>query len=112
MNRYFLEKKVELFYYIIKLIYYTSVIILPVLPNWLPIHAYARVFHMKNQALCQYKHGSVWSKDYDSAGGMKIFCIYMCNTQKNPLNSANVGRSQARVKKKEGYAFCTILIES
>ena len=84
MNRYFLEKKVELFYYIIKLIYYTSVIILPVLPNWLPIYAYARVFHMKNQALCQYKHGSVWSKDYDSADGMKIFCIYiyMCNTQK------------------------------
>jgi hypothetical protein len=32
---------------------------------------------MKNQALCQYKHGSVWSKDYDSADGMKIFCIYI-----------------------------------
>jgi hypothetical protein len=34
-------------------------------------------------ALCQYKHGSVWSKDYDSAGGMKIFCIYMYNMKKN-----------------------------
>jgi hypothetical protein len=54
---------------------------LPVLPNWLPIHAYTRVFHMKNQALCQYKHGSVWSKDYDSAGGKKIFCIYTMYVQ-------------------------------
>jgi len=32
---------------------------------------------MKNQALCQYKHGSVWSKDYDSAGGKKRFCVYI-----------------------------------
>ena len=39
---------------------------------------------MKNQALCQYKHGSVWSKNYDSAGGMKIFCIYMYNMKKPP----------------------------
>ena len=32
---------------------------------------------MKNQALCQYKHGSVWSKDYDSAGGKKRLCIFL-----------------------------------
>ena len=37
---------------------------------------------MKNQALCQYMHGSVWSKDYESAGGMKIFSIYMYNMKK------------------------------
>ena len=38
---------------------------------------------MKIQALCHYKHGSVWSKDYDSAGGKKRFYvyIYMYNTQ-------------------------------
>jgi hypothetical protein len=40
---------------------------------------------MKNQSLCQYKHVSVWSKDYDSAGGKKIFCIYMYYTQKKKL---------------------------
>ena len=48
---------------------------------------------MENQALCQYKHGSVWSKDYDSVGGKKRLCLYMYNTQ-------------ARVKKEVGYAFC------
>jgi hypothetical protein len=36
---------------------------------------------------------SVWSKDYDSVGGKKRFCLYMYNTQ-------------ARVKKEEGDAFC------
>jgi hypothetical protein len=46
---------------------------------------------MKNQSLCQYKHVSVWSKDYDSAGGKKIFCIYMYYTQKKNFNSTNVG---------------------
>ena len=46
---------------------------------------------------------------------LNFFCpVYMYNMQKkkNTFNSANVGRSQARVKKEEGYAFCTILIES
>ena len=49
---------------------------------------------MKNQDLCQYKHGSVWSKDYDSAGWKKRFCIiyvqYAKKKQKN-FNSANAG---------------------
>ena len=36
---------------------------------------------MKKQPLCQYKHGSAWSKDYDSAGGKKKLCIYMHNKQ-------------------------------
>jgi hypothetical protein len=36
----------------------------------------------------------------DGAGGMKIFCIYMYNMRKkNTFSSANVGLSQARVKK-------------
>jgi hypothetical protein len=48
---------------------------------------------MENQALCQYKHGSVWSKDYDSVGGKKRLCLYMYNTQKKKktFNSANAG---------------------
>jgi hypothetical protein len=57
---------------------------------------------------------AVYDLRTDSAGGMKIFYIYMYNMQKkkNTFNSANVVRSQARVKKEEDYAFCTILIES
>ena len=38
---------------------------------------------------------SVWSKDYDSDGGKKRFCLYMYNTQKKQkkknFNSANAG---------------------
>ena len=47
---------------------------------------------MENQALCQYKHGSVWSKDYDSAGGKKRFCILctICKKNKNLTLTAQV----------------------
>jgi hypothetical protein len=56
---------------------------------------------------------AVYDLRTDGAGGMKIFCIYMYNMQKKKtFNSANVGLSQARVKKEEGYTFSMILIES
>jgi hypothetical protein len=38
--------------------------------------------------------------------------MYNMQKKQHTFNSANVDRSQTRVKKEEGYALCTILIES
>ena len=51
---------------------------------------------------------SVWSKDYDSVGGKKKFCLYMYNTQKKTTTKTLTPPTPVptRVKKEEGYAFC------
>ena len=57
---------------------------------------------------------SVWSKDYDSVGGKKKFCLYMYNTQKKKkkknFNSANAGPKPGWKRRRVMHFACKNII--